>query len=61
MARTEPAMIDLQGSTWVSPREYKLQPSARRYEFYEKDFGGVVRGDLPCVHHRKSCAACSSA
>ncbi|KAK9837100.1 hypothetical protein WJX81_002716 [Elliptochloris bilobata] len=42
MARTEPAMIDLWGATWVSPSEYRLQRSARRYEFYEKDFSGVV-------------------
>ena len=49
MACTEPAMLDLHGATWVSQSEYKLQSSAQRYEFYEKDFAGVVRGNPTSV------------
>lgn len=60
MARTEPAMIDLHGATWVSQGEYKLQPSARRYEFYERDFAAMVRRDFAAAHHRRSCADCGS-
>ena len=43
MERTEPAMIDLWGATWEGRDSYRLQPGAQRYEFYEKDFAGIVR------------------
>lgn len=61
MERTEPAMIDLHGATWVSQSKYELQPSARRYEFYERDFAGVVRGNLVLLHYCLRRADCSSA
>ena len=51
-------MIDLHGATWVSQSEYELQPSARRYEFYERDFAGVVRGISALVHCYLSCVDC---
>lgn len=39
-------MIDLWGATWKTRESYQLHPDAQRYEFYEKDFSGLVRA--PC-------------
>lgn len=35
LERTEPAMIDLLGATWVAPNGYELRPDARRFETWE--------------------------
>ena len=42
MARAEPAVVDIHGATWDSPDEYKLVPSAKRYEVYEMSMAGKV-------------------
>lgn len=42
MARFEPAMIDNAGATWTSMDTYRLVPSAKRYEFYERSVAAVV-------------------
>ena len=42
MERFEPAALDLWGATWGAGETYALQPGARRYEFYERNFAGVV-------------------
>ena len=42
MERFEPAALDLWGATWRAGETYALQPGARRYESYERNFAGVV-------------------
>eukprot|EP00884_Botryococcus_braunii_P003933 jgi/Botrbrau1/13540/Bobra.4_2s0001.1 len=42
MERFEPAMIDNSGASWTGRNEYRLVPTAKRYEFYEKSFTAVV-------------------
>ena len=42
MDRFEPAMLDLYGATWTGTNQYEMQPGARRYEIYEKNFAGMV-------------------
>lgn len=42
MERFEPAMLDMYGATWSAEHAYTLQPGARRYEIYEKNFAGMV-------------------
>ncbi|BDA50632.1 probable cysteine desulfurase [Coccomyxa sp. Obi] len=42
MERFEPAMLDLYGATWTASDQYQMQPGARRYEIYEKNFAGMV-------------------
>jgi hypothetical protein len=44
MDRYEPAMLDLYGATWSASDAYTMQPGARRYEIYEKNFAGMVSG-----------------
>lgn len=46
MARAEPAVVDIHGATWDSPDEYKLVPSAQRYEVYEMSMAGKVTTSL---------------
>lgn len=41
--RFEPAAIDVTGASWVGDSEYRLQPSARRFESYEMSFAAKVR------------------
>jgi cysteine desulfurase/selenocysteine lyase len=36
--RTEPAMIDLFGASWVAPGDYQLRPDARRFETWETNY-----------------------
>lgn len=36
--RTEPAMIDLFGASWVAPNDYRLRPDARRFETWETNY-----------------------
>ncbi|WIY02311.1 aminotransferase class V-fold PLP-dependent enzyme [Amycolatopsis mongoliensis] len=39
--RLEPAMLDLHSATWVSPTEYVVDPTAKRFEVWERDFAAV--------------------
>ncbi|MFN8171168.1 MAG: aminotransferase class V-fold PLP-dependent enzyme [Candidatus Nanopelagicales bacterium] len=39
--RLEPFPLDMAGATWCS-RGYSVAPSARRYEYWEKSFAGVL-------------------
>lgn len=38
LERTEPAMIDLFGASWVAPSDYQLRPDARRFETWETNY-----------------------
>lgn len=38
MARAEPAMVDVHGAVWTGRHDYKLVPSAKRYELYEMSY-----------------------
>ena len=40
----EPAALDLTGAEWQPGGSYSMVDSAKRYEFYEKNFAAVVRG-----------------
>ncbi|SFW90769.1 aminotransferase class V-fold PLP-dependent enzyme [Amycolatopsis australiensis] len=39
--RLEPAMLDLHSASWVSPGEYVVDPTAKRFEVWERDFAAV--------------------
>jgi selenocysteine lyase/cysteine desulfurase len=39
--RLEPAMLDLHSASWVSPTEYVVDPTAKRFEVWERDFAAV--------------------
>ncbi|MEC3979415.1 aminotransferase class V-fold PLP-dependent enzyme [Amycolatopsis sp. H20-H5] len=38
----EPAMLDLHSAQWVSPTEYELNPTAKRFESWERDFAAML-------------------
>ncbi|WP_439378005.1 aminotransferase class V-fold PLP-dependent enzyme [Amycolatopsis lexingtonensis] len=40
--RLEPAMLDLHSASWTSPAEYVVDPTAKRFEVWEKDFAAVL-------------------
>ncbi|WP_370972214.1 aminotransferase class V-fold PLP-dependent enzyme [Amycolatopsis sp. cg9] len=40
--RLEPAMLDLHSASWTSPSEYVVDPTAKRFEVWEKDFAAVL-------------------
>ncbi|HJQ46458.1 MAG TPA: aminotransferase class V-fold PLP-dependent enzyme [Amycolatopsis sp.] len=37
--RLEPAMLDLHSATWTSPGSYEVDPTAKRFEVWERNFG----------------------
>jgi selenocysteine lyase/cysteine desulfurase len=39
--RLEPAMLDLHSAVWTSPTEYVVDPTAKRFEVWERDFAAV--------------------
>ncbi|MFE0028680.1 aminotransferase class V-fold PLP-dependent enzyme [Amycolatopsis sp. NPDC059021] len=41
-ARLEPAMLDLHSASWVSPGEYTVDPTARRFEVWERNTALVL-------------------
>ena len=40
--RLEPAMLDLHSAVWVSPTEYVVDPTAKRFEVWERDYAAVL-------------------
>lgn len=42
MARHEPAALDIHGATWTGPKDYTLDPTAKRYEVYEMSMAAKV-------------------
>lgn len=42
MARAEPAMVDVHGAVWTGRHDYKLVPSAKRYELYEMSYAAKM-------------------
>jgi len=42
-ARFEPAMLDLHSAVWTSPETYEVDPTAKRYELWERS-GALVAG-----------------
>ncbi|GAA3578404.1 aminotransferase class V-fold PLP-dependent enzyme [Amycolatopsis ultiminotia] len=40
--RLEPAMLDLHSATWTSPTEYVVDPTAKRFEVWERDFAAML-------------------
>lgn len=51
----EPAALDLTGAQWQPGGSYSIVDSAKRYEFYEKNFAAVV-----CTHMAPSAGQHSS-
>ncbi|MEA5366477.1 aminotransferase class V-fold PLP-dependent enzyme [Amycolatopsis sp., V23-08] len=39
--RLEPAMLDLHSAVWTAPDEYVVDPTAKRFEVWERDFAAV--------------------
>ena len=37
--RLEPAMLDLHSATWTAPERYEIDPTAKRFEVWERNFG----------------------
>jgi selenocysteine lyase/cysteine desulfurase len=60
--RLEPAMLDLHSASWESPTEYVVDPTAKRFEVWERDFAAVfglgaaidyaLRWGLPAIETR---------
>ncbi|KAK9861125.1 hypothetical protein WJX84_007776 [Apatococcus fuscideae] len=42
MAKHEPAALDIHGATWTGEQDYKLDPTAKRYEVYEMSMAAKV-------------------
>ena len=42
MSRTEPATLDNHGAVWTSAGDFKMVPTALRYEQYEINFAAKV-------------------
>ncbi|MBB4685196.1 aminotransferase class V-fold PLP-dependent enzyme [Amycolatopsis jiangsuensis] len=40
--RLEPAVLDLHSATWTAPTEYVVDPTAKRFELWERDFAAVL-------------------
>ena len=40
--RLEPAMLDLHSASWDSPTEYTVDPTAKRFEVWERDIAAVL-------------------
>ncbi|MEV6831860.1 aminotransferase class V-fold PLP-dependent enzyme [Amycolatopsis sp. NPDC051102] len=40
--RLEPAVLDLHSASWESPTEYVVDPTAKRFEVWERDFAAVL-------------------
>ncbi|MCG3756534.1 aminotransferase class V-fold PLP-dependent enzyme [Amycolatopsis sp. Poz14] len=40
--RLEPAMLDLHSAKWTSPTEYVVDPTAKRFEVWERDYAAVL-------------------
>ncbi|WP_326569472.1 aminotransferase class V-fold PLP-dependent enzyme [Amycolatopsis rhabdoformis] len=40
--RLEPAMLDLHSASWESPAEYVVDPTAKRFEVWERDYAAVL-------------------
>ncbi|MEU5258258.1 aminotransferase class V-fold PLP-dependent enzyme [Amycolatopsis sp. NPDC021455] len=40
--RLEPAMLDLHSASWEAPAEYVVDPTAKRFEVWERDFAAVL-------------------
>jgi cysteine desulfurase/selenocysteine lyase len=40
--RLEPAALDLHSATWTAPGEYRVNPTARRFELWENSVAGVL-------------------
>ncbi len=40
--RLEPAMLDLHSAVWTAPTEYVVDPTAKRFEVWERDFAAVL-------------------
>lgn len=38
-ARMTPAVLDLRSASWTSPGTYQVEPSARRFETWERNYG----------------------
>ena len=48
MKRFEPGTLDMYGAEWTSDSEYRMQPDAKRYEQYERNFAALVRALFYC-------------
>ncbi|CAK0787116.1 hypothetical protein CVIRNUC_010332 [Coccomyxa viridis] len=42
MKHFEPGTLDMCGAEWTSESEYRMQPGAKRYEQYERNFAAVA-------------------
>ncbi|MYW93700.1 aminotransferase class V-fold PLP-dependent enzyme [Amycolatopsis rubida] len=40
--RLEPAMLDLHSAKWTSPAEYVVDPTAKRFEVWERDYAAIL-------------------
>ena len=51
MKQFDPGTLDMYGAEWTSESEYRMQPDAKRYEQYERNFAAVVRALSIAVPH----------
>ncbi|MEV4602546.1 aminotransferase class V-fold PLP-dependent enzyme [Amycolatopsis sp. NPDC049253] len=60
--RLEPATLDLHSASWESPDEFVVDPTAKRFEVWERDYAAVLglgaavdyalEWGLPAIEHR---------
>ena len=51
MKQFDPGTLDMYGAEWTSESEYRMQPDAKRYEQYERNFAAVVKALSIAVPH----------
>ena len=58
MAQAEPAALDIHGATWTGKQDYKLDPTAKRYEVYEMSMAAKVSWPVHIYDAQAQASSC---